>query len=241
MFSGAAKWANLSAATGNRAGVFSAMLFNKIALAVPPLVLGSIALAIMNPFPGTRVSIVAAAVSLTVLVATALVLHRKSGPVIDGFILAVSGKALVSVRTAVQSVVDAVSQLRSMPASGYAVTTLLSLFVFGLSMLSISFSTQAVNVAVPVAAFFWISMFLFISRLLPLTVGNLGIREGILVLCFGLYGIEPATAILVGLLMFSGVIIVGAIGAGYQIAIAMGWLKWTLDNSEQDRHGAVRQ
>jgi hypothetical protein len=41
--------------------------------------------------------------------------------------------------------------------------------------------------------------------------------------------------------MFSGVIIVGAIGAGYQIAIAMGWLKWTLDNSEQDRHGAVRQ
>jgi hypothetical protein len=74
-----------------------------------------------------------------------------------------------------------------------------------------------------------------------LTVGNLGIREGILVLCFGLYGIEPATAILVGLLMFSGVIIVGAIGAGYQIAIAMGWLKWTLDNSEQDRHGAVRQ
>ena len=61
LFAGATKWANLSAATGDRAGVLSAMLFNKIALAVPPLVIGSVALAYKNPFPETNVSVVAAA------------------------------------------------------------------------------------------------------------------------------------------------------------------------------------
>jgi hypothetical protein len=83
-------------------------------------------------------------------------------------------------------------------------------------------------------------MFLFISRLLPLTLGNLGVREGILVLSFGLYGVEPAEAILVGLLMFSSVLFVAVVGAAYQIAIAMGWLDWKPDKAPPDRVRAAR-
>ena len=76
-------------------------------------------------------------------------------------------------------------------------------------------------------------MFLFISRMLPLTVGNIGIREGILVLAFGVYGVEPAAAILVGLIVFSSIIIVGVVGAIYQVAIAMGWIEWKRNNGHE--------
>lgn len=241
MFAGAAKWANLSAATGDRAGVLSAMMFSKIALAVPPLVIGSVALAWNNPFPETEISVVAAAIAVVVLTATVLTLHRTSGLFVDELMLATSRKMPSPLRSGVQGLVTAVRELRTMRRSGFLVTTLLSLIVFGLAILSIFFAARAVDVMVPVTAFFWVIMFLFISRLLPLTVGNIGVREGILVLSFGLYGIEPATAILVGLLMFSSVIIVGAIGAAYQVAVAMGWVEWTRDYHKHDRPEVSRQ
>lgn len=235
MFAGAAKWANLSAATGDRAGVLSAMVFSKVALAVPPLVIGSIALTRNNPFPETGISGVAAAVAVVVLVVTVLMLHRTSGRFVDELMLAASRKMPLPLRSGAQGLVTAVRELRTMRLSGYLVTAALSLIVFGLAILGIFFAAKAVDITVPVTAFFWVIMFLFISRLLPLTVGNIGVREGILVLSFGLYGIEPATAILVGLLMFSSLIIVGVIGAAYQVAVAMGWLEWTRDHHKRNR------
>lgn len=239
MFAGATKWANLSAATGDRAGVLSAMLFSKVALAVPPLVIGSVALAHKSPFPETNVSGIAAAAAVTVIIATVLILHRRSGQFIDEQMLAASRKVAAFAQIGVQGLVNAVRELRTMRASAYVVTILLSLGVFGLQILNIFCVAQAVNVTVPVVAFFWVIMFLFISRLLPLTVGNLGVREAILVLSLGLYGIEPATAIVVGLLMFSSVVVVGAVGALYQIAIAIGWLQWSPDGSKNDRAGTT--
>ena len=235
MFAGLAKWANLSAATGDKAGVLSAMIFSKIALAVPPILVGSIALATKNPYPDSGIGIVAMGVAIAVTVATALILHETSGRVIDGLVMAASRRAPAFVQTGVQGLLSAIRELRTLKASGYVVVLGLSVLVFGLSILSIFFAAQAVNVTVPISAFFWVSMFLFISRLLPITVGNLGVREGILVFSFGLYGVDPATAVLVGLLMFSSVFFVAVIGAGYQIAIAMGWLDWNLDKGRQER------
>lgn len=240
MFAGLAKWANLSVATGDKAGVLSAMVFSKIALAVPPILVGSIALATKSPNPDSGIAIAATGVAIAVIVATGLILQETSGRVIDGLMLAASRRAPAFMQTGVQGLLSAIRELRTLKASGYVVVVGLSVCVFGLSILSIFFAAQAVNVTVPVSAFFWVSMFLFISRLLPITVGNLGVREGILVFSFGLYGVDPATAILVGLLMFSSVFIVAVIGAGYQIAIAMGWVDWNLDKGRQDRARTIR-
>lgn len=240
VFAGLAKWANLSAATGDKAGVLSAMVFSKAALAVPPILIGSIALAIKNPYPDTGIEIIATGVAIALTVATALILHETSGRVIDGLAVAGSSRAPAFVQTAVQGLLSAIRDLRALKASAYVVVLVLSVLVFGLSILSIFFAAQAVDVTVPISAFFWVSMFLFISRLLPITVGNLGVREGILVFSFGVYGVDPATAILMGLLMFSSVFFVAIIGAGYQIAIAMGWLDWSLDKGRHERARITR-
>ena len=232
-FAGIAKWADLSAATGDKARVLSALIFSKIALAISPLLIGSLALAANNPLPESDVAVAAASIAFAVVTATALILHPTSGRFIDSLVLTALRSTPEFLRTRVQNLLVAIGDFRALTASAYFVALCLSVLVFGLGILSISLAAIAVNITVPLIAFFWISMVLFISRLLPLTVGNLGIREGILVLSFGLYGVEPAKAVLVGLLMFSSVLIVAVIGASYQIAIAMGWLKWNIRENRQ--------
>jgi uncharacterized membrane protein YbhN (UPF0104 family) len=228
IFAGVAKWADLSAATGDKARVLSALIFSKIAFAVPPLIIGSMALAASNPFPENDLTFAAISMAVAVITVTVLILHPASGRRIDGYVLAALHLAPDFLRTRGQSLLTAVGDFRGMKASGYLLTLSLASLVTAIGIVGLSLAAKAGGVTVPLSTFFWVSMFLFISRLLPLTVGNLGIREGILVLSFGLYGVEPANAVLVGLLMFSSVFIIAAVGAGYQIAITMGWLNWNI-------------
>jgi hypothetical protein len=115
----------------------------------------------------------------------------------------------------------------------YIVILALSFSVFAVGILSLYSATAAVGIEVPLAVLYWVSLILFISRMLPLTIGNLGVREGILVAAFGLYGVQPAPAVLVGLLMFSSMLLIGMIGGAYQLAIASGWIAWRPDAKSQ--------
>ena len=166
--------------------------------------------------------------AFAVITVAVLVLHPASGRRIDGYVSVALRSAPDFLRTRGQSLLTAVGDFRGLKASGYLLALGLAFLVFAIGIFGLSLAAKAGGVTVPFSTFFWISMFLFISRLLPLTVGNLGVREGILALSFGLYGVEPANAVLVGLLMFSSVFIVAVVGAGYQIAIAMGWLNWNI-------------
>jgi uncharacterized membrane protein YbhN (UPF0104 family) len=69
-------------------------------------------------------------------------------------------------------------------------------------------------------------MTLFLTGLLPITFSNLGVREGLLIAVLGLYGIDPAVAMAVGLLLFTNVVFVAVFGAAYQIALSSGWISW---------------
>jgi uncharacterized membrane protein YbhN (UPF0104 family) len=240
VFAGIAKWANLSAATGDKAGVLSALIFGKIALAVPPILVGSIVLTAWNPFPESDIAIVAACIAIALTAVTTMVLHGTSGRILDRLATAASKRAPAFVQNGIQAMLGAIRELRTLNALDYFVVLGLSTLIFVLSILSMFFAALAVDVTMPVSAFLWVGMFLFISRLLPLTVGNLGVREGILVFSFGVYGVDPAKAILVGLLMFSSVLFVAVIGAAYQVAIAMGWLDWKLDKESRDSARTAR-
>jgi uncharacterized membrane protein YbhN (UPF0104 family) len=230
LFAGVAKWADLSAATGDKARVLSALIFSKIALAIPPLLIGSLALAASNPFANNDVTLAATGMAFAVITVAILILHPASGRRIDGYVFAALRSVPEFLRIRGQSLLAALGDFRELNVSGYLLALGLAFLVFATGIVGLSLAAKAGGVTVPFSTFFWISMFLFISRLLPLTVGNLGVREGILALSFGLYGVEPAKAVLVGLLMFSSVFIVAVVGAGYQVAIAMGWLNWNTSN-----------
>lgn len=226
VFGGAAKWADLSAATGDRAGVLSSMVLSKIALAVPPLVIGSVALAIDDPLHQPSLAVASGLVAVFVVSITALILN----PVTAGRVNASAARLLDKLPPVLQRpglrMLDSVSGFQQLRARDYVVVLTMSCLVFSLGIVGLYLAATAVGQIVPISVFFWVSLILFVSRLLPLTVGNLGIREGILVAAFGLYGVAPAAAVLAGLLMFSSQLVSAVFGAAYQVALANGWVRW---------------
>lgn len=226
VFGGAAKWADLSAATGDRAGVLSSMVLSKIALAVPPLMVGSVALAIDNPLEESSLAVASGLVAAFVVSITALVLN----PVTAVRVNAVAAKVLRRMPGIVQRpgarVLESVADFQKLRPGNYVILLAMSFAAFALGIVGLFLAATAVGLSIPTTVFFWISLILFVSRLLPLTVGNLGIRESILVAAFGLYGVAPAAAVLAGLLMFSSQLVSAIFGAAYQVALANGWVRW---------------
>ena len=233
LVAGVAKWADLSAATGDRTKVLSAMVLTKVALAIPPLLTGSVALLANNPLPTNSLTVAAAATAFVVISTTALLLNPATGQRLNDAMVSILRYGPGFLRLPGERLVSSLASFRKMRWTEYFVVLCLSFAVFGLNILGMAFAATAAGVSVPVTALFWINLILFITRLLPVTIGNLGIREGVLVLTFGLYGIGAAPAVLVGLLMFSSVLFVGFLGGIYQLAIASGWVAWRI--REEDR------
>jgi hypothetical protein len=226
VLAGIAKWADLSAATGDKPRVLSVMLFAKIALALPPLVVGSAALALQNPLESVQMPIAAALLTVTLISATAFLLLPASGKMIDGFILRASGVLPEFVQMRIQSLLAAVDSFRELRMSDHLVVHALSTCTFALGIGGFACAVVAVGVSVPVTTLLWVSMILFITRLLPITLSNLGIREGVIVASFGLFGVLPAPALLVGIIMFTNTLVVAFFGALYQVAVTNGWVEW---------------
>jgi hypothetical protein len=233
LMAGVAKWANLSAATGNKAGVLSAMVLAKVTLAVPPLLIGAVALLASNPLPTNSLTLAATITASVVIAGTTLLLSPATGGRLNEAMVWCLRRGPRLLRQPGERLVSSLAGFQGLRWRDYGLALSLSFAVFGLTVLGMAFAATAVGVSVPVTAFFWINLILFITRLLPVTIGNLGIREGVLVVTFGLYGIDAAPAVLVGLLMFSSVLFVGFLGGIYQLAIASGWVAWQV--SEQDR------
>lgn len=235
-FAGAAKWADLSAATGNKARVLSSLVLTKISLAVPPLVVGSIALAMHNPLRKTSLMIASAATAILVISMTALVLYPPTGRRFDAMMSSLLRRMPARLQPVGQRLLASVVVFQQLRPADYVIVLGLSFCVFALSIVSMHVATIAVGVFVPLTALFWVNLILFVARLLPLTIGNLGVRESVLVLAFGLYGVPAASAVLVGLLMFSSLVFVGLTGGAYQLALASGWIAWrTNTDTETDR------
>jgi hypothetical protein len=75
----------------------------------------------------------------------------------------------------------------------------------------------------------WISAFLVFTAALPLTIANLGVREGLLIVALSPFDVAPALAIALGLLLFSNQIVAALIGVAYQIALNFGWVRWQVE------------
>lgn len=226
VLAGVAKWADLSAATGDKPRVLSALVFAKIALALAPLVMGTAALALQNPLESASLPMGAGALTALLVAGTVFLLHPRTGNNFDKSVLQLSNVAPRFVRTRIESLLLAVNDFRGLATSDHLTVYALSLSAFVLGIAGFACAAAAVGVVVPLLTLLWISMVLFITRLLPITLSNLGIREGVVVASFGLFGVAPAPALLVGLIMFTNTIVVALFGAAYQLAIANGWVEW---------------
>jgi uncharacterized membrane protein YbhN (UPF0104 family) len=232
LMAGVAKWVMLSSATGRRAKVFSALVLNKIALALPPLLFGTLALALKSPFPRLPVAQTAIGVAVLVVAGLVLLLHPRASRPVDRWARAACRALPAKLRPKVESVFEAFSTIRAFGARDHIEVLSLSLLIFWLGILSFFCATRALGIEVPIATLVWISLALFVARLLPITFNNLGVREGLLILALGPNRVQPAQAVGLGLLMFSNTIWIGLIGAACHVALAFGWV--SLDDGSRD-------
>lgn len=226
VFAGVAKWADLSTATGDKSRVLSAMVFAKVGLALPPLLIGSVALALDNPFSAAGLPAISAALSAALLLGTFLVLNRGTGSRLDAVAGGVMDRLPKWFRTRGRKLIEAGAGFRSLSLADLIGVLLLSTLGFGLGIAGMGFAVAAAGASVPLTVLPWVGMTLFLVRLVPITISNLGVREGIFMAAFGLYGIGSATAVAAGLIMFSGTLVIALIGGTYQLAIAGGWVRW---------------
>jgi uncharacterized membrane protein YbhN (UPF0104 family) len=229
---GIVKWANLSAATGDKPRVLSAMVFAKVALALAPLFFGTLALALHNPFSDVPLSAIAGGLCIFVVIGTAVILNPKSGTVVDRGINGLISFLPGFTKKKLSALVASLKHFRLLSHLDHLQILLYSAAAFGFGIAGFYCAVRATGESVAVTALLWVSLALFITRLLPITISNLGVRESIIVYAFAAYGVAPGPALLIGLLMFSNTIFIAIGGALYQSALAMGWLTWSSNDAE---------
>jgi uncharacterized membrane protein YbhN (UPF0104 family) len=82
---------------------------------------------------------------------------------------------------------------------------------------------KSLSFEVPLLTIIWVDAVLAVTSHVPVTFGNFGVREGLAVAAFGIYGVPPETAVAYGLLVYGCRIPLALIGAGYQLALIAGW------------------
>jgi hypothetical protein len=216
-----AKWADLSAATGQRARVLNAIIYSRFAMVLVPLAVGVLALLWENPFAARKLAPLAAVTVLCVSGVAFLLFHPLLGRHLDRFILARARGLGRRFELRVQSVVRSLQDPRDFRFVDHAFVGAVATLWLLLGLCILFTAIQAMNLDVPLLALAWTWAVVNASRQLPLTISNLGVREGLLILCLGAYGVDGAEAIVVGLLLFSGTLLMAGVGAAYQLAVAL--------------------
>jgi uncharacterized membrane protein YbhN (UPF0104 family) len=223
LMAGLAKWAALSVATGNTAASLSVIVVNKLVLAIPVVIFGFIALAVQNPFPDLPVAELAAGSVLLIVLGLMFGLWRATGALIDRFLLAIAPHLPDRLGRGLGALVDSLRMFRRFRTGDHLLVLLVAFVAYAGGLAAFYCATRTLGIEVPLPTLVWISLALFVSRLLPLTFNNLGIREGLLVLALASHEIAAAKAIGVGLVMFSSAILIALLGGVCQVALALGW------------------
>lgn len=122
VLAGAAKWLNLSAAVGNKALVLNAIVYNRIALIIPPLVAGTISLAWENPFDhGYVVTSMVAFVVLAVAIGLVL-FHGEFGPQLDQVWRSLSKPLPAAIRNNAELVIQSLKPFRALRLRDHSAT-----------------------------------------------------------------------------------------------------------------------
>jgi glycosyltransferase 2 family protein len=217
------KWTDLAAATGKRAIVLNAIVYSRLMLDLQPLIIGAAALAWANPTGEPLLAVVACALAalglaLAVCLFTPWLSHgtrRASG---------VLGRLLpAKVRTRLDHLLDELEPFRAFPAGRH-----LTLAMVALSSLAVGIAVRvmimwSLGFSVPLSTIIWVDAVLVTAAHVPVTIGNFGVREGLVVAAFGLYGVPADVAVAYGLLAYSCHLILALVGGGYQLALVAGW------------------
>jgi len=220
------KWYILKRSTGRGANVLSSMLYNQATLAVVMVVAGLVALALAVPTQAAapeagRLSllpVVCIALAVLVLVSSVLLLNDRTGGPAIRLLEAALWPWPRWIQEKGRALLEQIAVFQTAGWQFHATVALINL-VDGLlvGLLLYFLAARAAFIVVPVGALIWLCAVVFVLGKIPITIANLGVREVTLVGLLGLYGVAKSAALLMSMVMFSGLIFLGLLGAVYQL------------------------
>ena len=220
------KWLDLSAATGKKAAVFNGLVYHRLVMTLLTLIVGSAALAFSNPLPIAALTYVPAAVSVLLAALFVCLYHPRIGAYVDVCLRRASRWLPKRFADYTGSALDALRRFHGFTARDHTRIFAWALLTVAVRLLVVYCAMQAMDLNVSPIHILWISAFLAFTAALPLTIANLGLREGMLVVALAPFGVHPALAVALGLTLFLNQIAAALIGAIYQLALSLGWASW---------------
>jgi hypothetical protein len=222
-----AKWQDLSSATGQRAVVLAAIVYNRIAINLG-IVLGAALSVLFEPRLAQDTTLVVIwAAALLGLLALASVFAPAVGPGIERLAAAVLAWAPPRVRSLAATVFAGTHPFRALSAGAHAAAVVQALVLVPLQVGTLYAAAAATGLVLPLGALLWVRLPLLLASQLPITVGHLGLREGALALSLVDFGASAAQAVAMGFLMFAGNLVIVLVGALYQAALGLGLVRWS--------------
>lgn len=221
------KWLDLSAATGKKAAVFNGLVYHRFVMTLLTLAVGGAALTFSNPLPSKFLTYLPGSLLVLLTAVFVCLYHPRLGSRVVMLLRRVTGLLPQRVANYAVSVLDAIRRFHGFSARDHIRIFAWALLSVALRILVLYCGTRTLGIDVSPVHILWISAFLVFTATLPLTIANLGVREGLLVFALTPFGVDPATAVALGLLVFANQILAALIGAVYQLALSLGWVHWS--------------
>jgi hypothetical protein len=223
------KWIDLSAATGKKAAVFNGLIYHRLVMTLLTLAIGGVALAISKPLPYRSLTYLPAGFLAVLSIGFVCVYHPRIGRHLERMLRQLSQWLPDRLSNYAGSIIDALGRFRGFSAYDHIRIFAWALLSVALRILVLFFAFQAMAIDVSLVHVLWISAFLVFTAALPLTIANLGVREGLLIVALSPFDVAPALAVALGLLLFMNQIVAALIGLAYQIALNLGWVRWQVE------------
>jgi len=220
------KWYILKKDTGKGSHVLSSMVYNQMALFVTITAMGLVAilavdpvrLLAVEPHQGRTMQILAAALLVTIVFLSALLLSARTGAmlmrVLNRMVRPLPQRVSLKVREMLQQIATFQSAEPVFHLKVAAINTLATLL---LGIPTYVCAAWAAGISVPLGVFVFLHAGVYVLSKLPVTVANLGLREVTLVGILTGYGISSSSALLMSMILFSSHLFLAALGGGYQL------------------------
>lgn len=220
----AVKWTDLAAATGRRAIVLNAIVYSRLLLDLQPMIIGAVTLAWANPIGGPMLAVAASALA-TLGVTLAICLFAPGLAQSTRWASGAMGPLLpAGLRTRMDHLLDDLEPFRRFPLTRHMSLAAMALLSLTVGIVVRVMIMKSLGFNVPLSTLIWVEAILLVAGHVPITVANFGVREGLLVAAFGLYGVPAGAAVAYGLFVYSCHLIFALVGSGYQLALIAGWM-----------------
>jgi len=220
------KWYILKKGTGKSSNVLCSMIYNQWLIMTIMTVFGLAALMFTNPASLSisnstnqrLVPVVCGILLLATIAVSLLLLNSRTGGKFTKAIAALLKPLPAKIRQKGLEMLDQIATFQTAGAGfhlGIAAASIIDTLIGGVIIYILS--ARAANVTVPIGTFIWLCALIYILGRIPISVANLGVREVTLMTILANYGVKEPQAFLMSMILFSALIVMAVIGAGYQI------------------------